>query len=90
MSPAAAKDVVDAGRVRVAGAVATRPTTMVTPDVAIDVTGEDVRPFVSRAGGKLVAALDRFEVDPGDADASTPGPRPVGSRTRCCNAARRT
>ena len=78
MSPAAAKDVVDAGRVRVAGAVATRPTTMVTPDVAIDVTGEDVRPFVSRAGGKLVAALDRFEVDPGgrrclDAGASTGG-----------------
>ena len=78
MSRAAAKDVVDAGRVRVAGAVATRPTTMVTPDVAIDVTGDDVRPFVSRAGGKLAAALDRFEVDPHgrrclDAGASTGG-----------------
>ncbi len=78
MSRAAAKDVVDAGRVRVSGAVATRPTTMVTPDVAIDVTGDDIRPFVSRAGGKLAAALDRFEVDPRgrrclDAGASTGG-----------------
>jgi 23S rRNA (cytidine1920-2'-O)/16S rRNA (cytidine1409-2'-O)-methyltransferase len=78
VSRAAAKDVVDAGRVRVAGAVATRPTTMVTPDVAIDVTGDDIRPFVSRAGGKLAAALDRFEVDPRgrrclDAGASTGG-----------------
>jgi 23S rRNA (cytidine1920-2'-O)/16S rRNA (cytidine1409-2'-O)-methyltransferase len=78
VSPAAAKDVVDAGRVRVAGAVATRPTTMVTPDVAIDVTAPDDRPFVSRAGGKLAAALDRFEVDPRgrrclDAGASTGG-----------------
>jgi 23S rRNA (cytidine1920-2'-O)/16S rRNA (cytidine1409-2'-O)-methyltransferase len=78
VSRAAAKDVVDAGMVRVAGAVATRPTTMVTPDVAIDVTGPDVRPFVSRAGGKLAAALDRFEVDPAgrrclDAGASTGG-----------------
>jgi 23S rRNA (cytidine1920-2'-O)/16S rRNA (cytidine1409-2'-O)-methyltransferase len=62
----------------VAGAVATRPTTMVAPDVAIDVTGPDVRPFVSRAGGKLAAALDRFEVHPQgrrclDAGASTGG-----------------
>jgi 23S rRNA (cytidine1920-2'-O)/16S rRNA (cytidine1409-2'-O)-methyltransferase len=78
VSRASAKDVVDAGRVRVAGAVATRPTTMVTPDVAIDVTGPEVRPFVSRAGGKLAAALDRFEVDPRgcrclDAGASTGG-----------------
>ncbi len=51
---------------------------MVTPDVAIDVIGPDVRPFVSRAGGKLAAALDRFEVDPSgrrclDAGASTGG-----------------
>jgi 23S rRNA (cytidine1920-2'-O)/16S rRNA (cytidine1409-2'-O)-methyltransferase len=78
VSRASAKDVVDAGRVRVAGAVATRPTTMVTPDVAINVTGPEVRPFVSRAGGKLAAALDRFEVDPRgcrclDAGASTGG-----------------
>lgn len=78
MSRAAAKDAVEAGTVRVAGAIAARPATMVTPDVAIDVIGEDVRPFVSRAGGKLAAALDRFGIDPTgrrclDAGASTGG-----------------
>jgi 23S rRNA (cytidine1920-2'-O)/16S rRNA (cytidine1409-2'-O)-methyltransferase len=51
---------------------------MVTPDVAIDLRGDDVRPFVSRGGGKLAAALDRFGIDPSgrrclDAGASTGG-----------------
>ena len=45
---------------RVAGSVAARPATMVTPDVAIDLLRDDVRPFVSRGGGKLAAALDQF------------------------------
>jgi 23S rRNA (cytidine1920-2'-O)/16S rRNA (cytidine1409-2'-O)-methyltransferase len=77
-SRAAAKDAVEAGNVRVAGSVAARPATMVTADVAIDLVGDDVRPFVSRAGGKLAAALDRFGVDPAgrrclDAGASTGG-----------------
>ena len=78
VSRAAAKEAVEAGSVRVGGALAARPATMVTPDVAIDVIGEDVRPFVSRAGGKLAAALDRFGIDPTgrlclDAGASTGG-----------------
>jgi len=77
-SRAAAKEAVDAGMVRVGGAVAARPATLVTPDVAIDLVGDDLRPFVSRAGGKLAAALDRFGVDPAglrclDAGASTGG-----------------
>jgi 23S rRNA (cytidine1920-2'-O)/16S rRNA (cytidine1409-2'-O)-methyltransferase len=78
VSPAAAKEAVEAGKVRVAGSVAARSATMVTPDVAIDIAGDDVRPFVSRAGGKLAAALDRFGIDPRskrclDAGASTGG-----------------
>jgi 23S rRNA (cytidine1920-2'-O)/16S rRNA (cytidine1409-2'-O)-methyltransferase len=78
VSRAAAKEAVEAGNVRVAGSVAARPATMVTPDVAIDLVGDDVRPFVSRGGGKLAAALDRFGVDPVglrclDAGASTGG-----------------
>ncbi len=77
-SRAAAKEAVEAGTVRVAGAVAARAATMVTADVAIDLVGADVRPFVSRAGGKLAAALDRFAIDPAgrrclDAGASTGG-----------------
>ena len=77
-SRAAAKEAVDAGMVRVGGAVAARPATLVTPDVAIDLVGDDLRPFVSRAGGKLAAALDRFGVDPAglrclDAGSSTGG-----------------
>ena len=78
VSRAAAKEAVEAGNVRVAGSVAARPATMVTADEAIDLVGDDVRPFVSRAGGKLAAALDRFGVDPTgmrclDAGASTGG-----------------
>ena len=78
VSRAAAKEAVEAGNVRVAGSVAARPATMVTADVAIDMIGDDVRPYVSRAGGKLAAALDRFGIDPTglrclDAGASTGG-----------------
>ena len=78
VSRAAAKEAVEAGGRRGAGSVAARPATMVSSDVAIDLIGDDVRPFVSRAGGKLAAALDRFRVDPAgrtclDAGASTGG-----------------
>src|SRR3954470_13212326 len=78
VSRAAAKEAVEAGSVRVAGSVAARPATMVTPDAAIDLVGNEPRPFVSRAGGKLATALDRFAIDPTgrmclDAGASTGG-----------------
>ncbi len=76
-SPAAAREAVGAGIVLVAGAVASTPASMVADDVAISMVGAS-RPFVSRAGEKLAAALDRFDVDPGarrclDAGASTGG-----------------
>ena len=76
-TPAAAREAVEAGVVQVAGIVASKPATMVADDVAISMLGAS-RPFVSRAGQKLAAALDRFNVDPVgcrclDAGASTGG-----------------
>ena len=76
-TPTAAREAVEAGVVQVAGIVASKPATMVADDVAITMLGAS-RPFVSRAGQKLAAALDRFDVDPVgcrclDAGASTGG-----------------
>jgi 23S rRNA (cytidine1920-2'-O)/16S rRNA (cytidine1409-2'-O)-methyltransferase len=76
-SSAAAREAVAAGMVRIDGAIAMKPATMVADDTALDVIAE-TRAFVSRAGGKLVAALDGFGVDPTgrrclDAGASTGG-----------------
>ena len=60
----------------VGGAPATKGSTLVTPDEAVLVT--EPRPFVSRGGPKLAAALDAFAIDPAgrdclDAGASTGG-----------------
>ncbi|GAA5156828.1 hemolysin [Nocardioides marinquilinus] len=57
-----ASELVAAGRVKVAGAPATKPATGVTTDVAIVVAEDDARPdYVSRGGHKLAGALDAFE-----------------------------
>jgi 23S rRNA (cytidine1920-2'-O)/16S rRNA (cytidine1409-2'-O)-methyltransferase len=57
-----AVEVVDAGRVLVAGAPATKAARLVGPDEAIVVSGGPRR-YVSRGGDKLAAALDRFGLD---------------------------
>ncbi|MGZ4705691.1 MAG: TlyA family RNA methyltransferase [Acidimicrobiales bacterium] len=72
----AQQDIV-AGRVLVGGALAVKPTRLVSGAEAIVVQGPGPR-WVSRAGAKLDAALDRFGVDPDglrvlDAGASTGG-----------------
>src|SRR6476661_4412295 len=72
-----AQEAVNAGRVSVAGITATKAGSLVAPDAPVELSGPG-RLFVSRAGGKLAAALDRFAVDPGgrdclDAGASTGG-----------------
>jgi 23S rRNA (cytidine1920-2'-O)/16S rRNA (cytidine1409-2'-O)-methyltransferase len=72
-----AQEAVDAGRVTVGGIMATKAATMVAGDAPVEVITQG-RGFVSRAGGKLAAALDRFDVDPRgrdclDAGASTGG-----------------
>lgn len=74
---AAAREAVEAGVVQVGGVVVTKPASMVADDAPIVVLAQ-TRPYVSRAGGKLAAALDRFGVDPQglrclDAGASTGG-----------------
>jgi 23S rRNA (cytidine1920-2'-O)/16S rRNA (cytidine1409-2'-O)-methyltransferase len=63
--------------VTVGGVPATKATTLVADDAPVHL-GAAARPFVSRGGGKLAAALDRFDLDPGgrnclDAGASTGG-----------------
>lgn len=56
-----AAELVFAGRVKVSGAVATKPATGVTTDVAIVVTEDPDRPdYVSRGGHKLAGALAAF------------------------------
>jgi 23S rRNA (cytidine1920-2'-O)/16S rRNA (cytidine1409-2'-O)-methyltransferase len=76
-SPADAREAVAAGEVTVAGAVVTNAASMVADDAPIT-RRVRTRPYVSRAGGKLAAALERFHVDPTglrclDAGASTGG-----------------
>lgn len=56
-----AGDLVAAGRVKVSGAVASKPATAVTTDAAIVVAADPDRPdFVSRGGHKLAGALEAF------------------------------
>ncbi len=56
-----ASELVAAGRVTVAGAVATKPATAVTTDVAVVVRDDPDRPdYVSRGGHKLAGALEVF------------------------------
>ena len=57
-----ASELIAAGRVKVAGAVATKPATGVTTDVALVVLDDPGRPdYVSRGGHKLAGALAVFE-----------------------------
>ncbi len=76
-SRAEAQAAVEAGLVTVAGSPATKAASLVAADAPVKVLGP-ARPFVSRGGEKLRAALDRFSVDPRgrdclDAGASTGG-----------------
>jgi 23S rRNA (cytidine1920-2'-O)/16S rRNA (cytidine1409-2'-O)-methyltransferase len=73
----AAKREIEAGRVVVGGAPATKPARLVLPGDDVRVLGPPPK-FVSRAGQKLEAALDQFSVDPSgltvlDAGSSTGG-----------------
>ena len=57
-----ASELIGAGRVRVAGGVASKPATGVSTDVAIVVAVDPDRPdYVSRGGHKLAGALAAFE-----------------------------
>ncbi|WP_166138862.1 TlyA family RNA methyltransferase [Nocardioides ochotonae] len=57
-----ASELIAAGRVKVQGAVASKPATGVTTDVALVVADDPDRPdYVSRGGHKLAGALAAFE-----------------------------
>lgn len=73
----AAKQEIDAGRVVVGGAPATKPARLVLPGDDVRVLGPPPK-YVSRAGLKLEAALDHYGIDPAglrvlDAGSSTGG-----------------
>ncbi|MHB1139196.1 MAG: TlyA family RNA methyltransferase [Microthrixaceae bacterium] len=77
ISPAQARELVESGRVRVAGAPSSKVARMVDAGEAVVVAGEPAR-FVGRGGEKLEGALARFGVDLDgarvlDAGASTGG-----------------
>jgi len=56
-----ARSLIMAGRVRVEGRTVTKPGTSIALDAKVDVVRP--RPFVSRGGEKLEAALDAFSLD---------------------------
>jgi 23S rRNA (cytidine1920-2'-O)/16S rRNA (cytidine1409-2'-O)-methyltransferase len=58
-----AQRAVMAGSIEVDGRLVDKPGTAVAIDARVDVAGPP-EPFVSRAGRKLAAALDRFAIDP--------------------------
>lgn len=61
-SRSAAQAAILAGKVRVRGRVLSKASEKISPEAAIE--AEPEHPWVSRAGLKLVHALDAFEVDP--------------------------
>lgn len=72
-----AKAMIAAGRVRIGGAVATKPSAHVAEDARVEAL-DDVRPYVSRGALKLAAGLDAFGIAPAgrvclDLGASTGG-----------------
>ena len=76
VSRAQARAAIEAGKVRVDGVVAKKPSLTVTPASAIE--AEPAHPWVSRGALKLEHALNEFRVDPGglfclDIGASTGG-----------------
>jgi 23S rRNA (cytidine1920-2'-O)/16S rRNA (cytidine1409-2'-O)-methyltransferase len=69
------------GKVTVRGRPASKPATLVDPADAVELAGP-ARRFVSRAGGKLEAALERFGVDASGRDALDAGAS-TGGFTDC-------
>ena len=57
----AAKELIEQGRVEVAGIRATKPASQVRDEVSIRLLDAEVDHYVSRGAHKLIGALDRFE-----------------------------
>jgi 23S rRNA (cytidine1920-2'-O)/16S rRNA (cytidine1409-2'-O)-methyltransferase len=80
-SRAEAQAAVEAGRVTVGGSPVTKAASLVAADAPVQVI-RPTRRFVSRGGEKLLAALDRFGVDPRDRDCLDAGAS-TGGFTDC-------
>ncbi len=61
-SRAKAQELVRAGRVRVGGAVVTKPGHKVAPEARLEIEGPE--PYVGRGAHKLLGALEAFGADP--------------------------
>ncbi|WP_456480833.1 TlyA family RNA methyltransferase [Oceanithermus sp.] len=61
-SRAKAQELIRAGRVRVDGAVVTKPSQKVGPEARLEVDGPE--PYVGRAAHKLLGALEAFGIEP--------------------------
>ena len=87
-----AQQLIADGRVRVAGATATKAATQVEESAAVLVAEAPEGPdYVSRGAHKLVGALAAFDPDVGSSPGAVPwtrAPRPGGSPTSCCAGAR--
>jgi 23S rRNA (cytidine1920-2'-O)/16S rRNA (cytidine1409-2'-O)-methyltransferase len=81
VSRSEAQEAVRAGRVLVRGAPATKVTTLVDGEEPLALAGP-ARPFVSRGGEKLAAALDAFTIGPTGRDALDAGAS-TGGFTDC-------
>ena len=76
-TPGEAREAILAGRVTVSGSPAGNPSSLVAHDLPVDLKGP-ARPYVSRGGEKLAAALSGLRIEPAgrrclDAGASTGG-----------------
>ncbi len=61
-SRAKAQELIRAGRVRVDGAVVTKPSQKVSPEARLEVEGPE--PYAGRAAHKLLGALETFGIEP--------------------------
>jgi hypothetical protein len=77
-----AQDLIDEGRVRVSGLVATKPATGVDPATPLQVVESATDDYASRGGHKLAGALDAL------GGPAVVGRRPAVSPTFCCAAVR--
>ena len=66
----AAKELIESGRVRISGFVQQKPSSLLSPDAALDIEqpDDDGSMWVSRGAYKLLKALDEWNIDPSGLD----------------------
>ena len=71
----AAKELIESGRVRISGFVQQKPSSLLSPDTAVDIeqADDDGAIWVSRGAYKLLKALDEWYIDPSGLDCTDIG-----------------